>query len=217
MSKIKLISIEGVDCSGKSTLVKSLEKHYTGISRGIKIFRQPGSTPVGNALRELIMSTDMDETTRIMLFVASRMEFYSNEILPLLNDGNNDNEVIVITDRWFHSTIVYNVDGNQHNEDFYFDKMLQLEKKVDATIFLDVSPEEAQKRLSSRNEEQNRFDLGGIEVYQKRINTYIKIKEADKTMHRVDANQSVDDIFLASVKIIENIQYRQALSHEIRI
>lgn len=214
MSKIKFIGIEGVDCSGKSTLVKSLEKHYNDLGKKIKIFRQPGSTPVGNALREVIMSTDMDETTRIMLFVASRMEFYSNEILPLLNDGKDD-EVIVITDRWFHSTIAYNVDGNKHHEDFYFDKMLSFEQKLDACFYLDVSPDVAQKRLQNRNEEQNRFDIGGLEVYQKRVNTYKQIALADKTMYCINADFAPEVVLANVVNAIDKINYRSARLDEI--
>lgn len=208
MSSIKFVAVEGLDFSGKTTLVQSLKDHYESIGQRIQVYRQPGSTEVGQALREIILSKDMDEATRIMLFVASRMEFYNNVITPLAKDGLDD-EVIVLTDRWLHSTIAYNVYGKGTEiDDFYFGKMVCLEQKTDMTIYLNVEIETIKLRMANRPEQMNHFDTASEEVIAKRKKAYDLIVQSDKNTRVIESNQPYIEIVKQAVSHIDSISFK---------
>lgn len=206
MSKVKFVAIEGIDYSGKTTLVKALKEYYESIGKKILTFRQPGSTAVGQQIRDVLLSTDMDEETRILLFIASRKHFYNTEIIPLLND-DLDQEVIIITDRWWHSAVAYNVFNKGHYLQEYYNKLVEadLEQCVDLAIYLHVDLQTSKQRRDSRLEISNHFDVAADEVIENRIKGYQSLVQEGE-MIQVDGNRPMQHTLVDVVDYIDTIK-----------
>ncbi|NCG08946.1 MAG: dTMP kinase [Verrucomicrobia bacterium] len=100
------ISFEGGEGCGKSTQIKALAKNLEARGREVLLTREPGGTPLGEALRNLIQHDSegqaMCPEAELLLFAASRAQLAREVIQPALNAGK-----IVLCDRYLDSTTVY--------------------------------------------------------------------------------------------------------------
>ena len=99
------ITFEGVDKAGKSTQIKKLAERFRNIGRNVLCTREPGGTPIGEELRELVMKNRQEkisDETELLLFSASRAQLLRERIWPALNEGT-----IVLCDRFADSTTAY--------------------------------------------------------------------------------------------------------------
>lgn len=105
----KLIVLEGYWKTGKSSIVKELKKIYPKAL----FLRQPGTTKLGELLRDILLHQDeyhLDALTMYCLFVASRRDTMQKIIWPALKNGQN-----VFSERWFYSSIGYQIVGEEQN------------------------------------------------------------------------------------------------------
>lgn len=100
----RMIAIEGPDGSGKSTLMRALIERMDVRGLGVEAGRQPGGTPAGEAIREILLdpSIKLDPISQVYLFMASRTAFLEERVRPALLSGMS-----VICDRLDLSTIFY--------------------------------------------------------------------------------------------------------------
>ncbi|MBP5232152.1 MAG: dTMP kinase [Planctomycetes bacterium] len=99
----KFIVVEGIDGTGKSTLVAALREHLAGAA--VTWVRDPGSTPVSAAIRRLLLdpaNTAIAPRTELLLYCASRAQLLEEVVLPALRRGEN-----VVSDRFYYSTLAY--------------------------------------------------------------------------------------------------------------
>ena len=210
IKKGKIVVIEGVDGAGKTTQINLL-KEFLNKKENIEkfgeslFFREPGSTDAGGDIREVILNYDLDPKTEALLFYASRNELILNEILPAINSGKN-----VIIDRFELSTFAYQIYGRERSDlkDFIYSlsKNIVPENFVDKYYFFDLDVEISKKREASRNEESSRFDIQGVNFFNKIRNGYkAEIKNFNHLI--IDASKSIDEIFesLSSdiIKVLE--------------
>jgi dTMP kinase len=105
------ITFEGPEGSGKTSHLPQLRDYLLGLGYPIYCTREPGGTPIGDQIREVILTnknTEMDPRTEILLFQASRAQLVEQEILPRIEQGE-----IVLCDRYADSTIAYQGYGHQ--------------------------------------------------------------------------------------------------------
>jgi len=106
MSRLPFIAFEGSEGSGKSTQVQRLASHLKRRGVPFLVTREPGGTPIGESIRELLQFTPhnvgMTPETELLLFEASRSQLVREIIKPAL-----ERAVCVIADRFFDSTTVY--------------------------------------------------------------------------------------------------------------
>jgi dTMP kinase len=106
MSRLPFIAFEGSEGSGKSTQVQRLASHLKRRGVPFLLTREPGGTPIGESIRELLQfaphNTDMTPETELLLFEASRSQLVREVIKPALGRA-----VCVIADRFLDSTTVY--------------------------------------------------------------------------------------------------------------
>lgn len=106
MSRLPFITFEGTEGCGKSTQVQRLVKRLEALKIPFLVTREPGGTPIGETIRELLQysphATGMTPITELLLFEASRSQLVREVIEPALARG-----VCVISDRFFDSTTVY--------------------------------------------------------------------------------------------------------------
>ncbi len=104
----RLVVFEGVEGVGKTTQLDRLVARLAAAGVNVARFREPGGTPVGDRIRQVLLDpgTLMDARTEALLFMASRAELVATAVRPALAAG-----AIVFLDRFFLSTYAYQVDG----------------------------------------------------------------------------------------------------------
>lgn len=169
-AKQTFIVIDGVDGSGKSTLIKNLAaliEKRTG--RAVHLTREPGGSPFAEEVRKLILP--MEPGARIPspeeqfgLVWAARWSHLTDTVLPALRRGD-----VVITDRYDSSTYAYQICGDERESLLspFLAMQSVYEQLVKPTcyVLVDVSPETARARLHGRSEKLNHFDLKGPEFH----------------------------------------------------
>ncbi len=145
----KLIVLEGIDGSGKTTQARRLHEHLK--RRGVlnALFREPGGTPLGEAVRKILLARDgftggIGEATEFLLFAAARSELARLILTPLREQG-----VTVLLDRFGLSSVAYQ--GYGHGLDLHFIKQVNERAAAgvqpDLTLLLDLEVEAALSRL----------------------------------------------------------------------
>jgi dTMP kinase len=103
-----LIVFEGIEGAGKTTQLVRLAARLAAAGVPHASFREPGGTPLGDAIRALLLDPGRDITPRAeaLLFMASRAELVARELKPMLDHG-----AVVLLDRFTLSTYAYQVEG----------------------------------------------------------------------------------------------------------
>ena len=98
------LAFEGIDGSGKSSLIRSLSEILTSQNIDNKIVREPGGTKVGEGIRELLLSHeyDVDALTEALLFCSQRSQLVTEIIKPEINKGTK-----ILSDRSAYSSVAY--------------------------------------------------------------------------------------------------------------
>ena len=145
------ISFEGIDGAGKSTHISALAQAFKAQGRAVTLTREPGGTPLAEKLRTLVLQDAMDPLTEALLMFAARRDHLDCVILPALARGD-----VVLCDRFTDATFAYQGGGRGFDEEV----LSQLERMVQTspdkaalvqpalTLWFDLSPEEAAKRLA---------------------------------------------------------------------
>ncbi len=186
------ITLEGIDGAGKSTQARLLA---TALGPETLLLREPGGTPVGERLRELLKDATVELTHRaeLLLFCAARAELVERVIRPTLEAGRD-----VVCDRFVDSTVAYQ--GGARGMDAELVRGLN-EAAVagcmpDRTVLLRADPERAAERAGVRGGgEEDRFENEGL-VFQQRIaETLDRIAALEpERFVVVDAEGSVDEV-----------------------
>ena len=161
----KLISFEGVDGVGKSTVIQKTATDLTSLGYSVIVLREPGTTDLGLKLRELIKSdTPRSELAEVLLFMASRADMVTNVVTRALKAYD-----IVLLDRYIDSTIAYQgygngVDINLLNE---LNRMVINNKLPDKTIYIDAPMDIVAERIRLRGDDPVKFDTD--EQFAKRV------------------------------------------------
>jgi dTMP kinase len=139
-----LISVEGVDGAGKTTLVAGL-----AAALGAVVLREPGGTAVSERVRELLAdpALEIDPRTEALLYAAARAQLVAEQLRPLLADG-----ATVLLDRFVDSSLAYQgaarglgVDAIRALNEFGTGGL-----KPDRTLLLRVDPQVARTRIGNR-------------------------------------------------------------------
>lgn len=147
-----LIVLEGIDGAGTTTQTRRLAQALTARNLPVHATREPSDGPVGKLLREILTGAHapMDQTTLSLLFAADRADHLQREVEPALARGQ-----IVISDRWYHSSLAYQGTGEER---LWIAELNRRARHPDLTIFLSVRPEEAARRRVGDNRTEEIFD-----------------------------------------------------------
>jgi dTMP kinase len=195
------ISFEGIDGAGKSTHIpyfsELVQKKFP--ERKVILTREPGGTPLGEKLREILLNQTMHIRTEALLMFASRQEHLHEVILPSLRNGD-----IVICDRFTDSSFAYQCGGRglAVSQLEILERWVQTVTLNDSdilvqpsmTLLFDLSSEIAQQRRSaSRN--PDKFEELDIAFFNRVRNEYLRrAKEQPERFMILDSNQSIEQI-----------------------
>ncbi len=201
MNMKNFITLEGGECSGKTTIIESLIKKLEELNIKYITTREPGGIRIAEDIRNIILdvkNTEMTPECEALLYAASRMQHLSQKVIPAINDGN-----VVICDRFLDSSLVY----QGYARGLGIDKVLTinsfaLDYLPGLTLFIDVTPDVALKRMSGRNK-ADRLDLETMDFHQKVYEGYqLVYKKYPERIKRVDGNQELDKVVKDCVDIV---------------
>ena len=198
----KFITLEGIDGAGKSTQLNWLAEHLRSQGRNVLVTREPGGTPLGEKLRELLLHQSMHLETEALLMFAARREHLDKVILPALQAGN-----WVISDRFTDASFAYQGGGRGLDEDKLrvLEKWVQQDLQPDLTLLFDVPVEISQQRLSN-NSSLDRFEQEKQDFFQRVREAYLKrAAQFPARVRVIDSRQSVDAIQAELEVIISTI------------
>jgi dTMP kinase len=149
MPRGKLIVLEGAEGAGKTTQIRLLVERLTSAGVQCVALREPGGTPVGDDIREILLQPEqkISAPTEALLFMASRAELVNREIGPSLQRG-----MIVLLDRFFLSTYAYQINGRglPEPEVRAANRLATGGLVPDLTLLLDLPGKEGLARADSR-------------------------------------------------------------------
>ena len=150
------ITFEGLDGSGKSTQAELLAEAVRGTGRDVVTTREPGGTPLGEHVRELLLSGDeISPWAEAALFTAARAELVDRVIAPAVEGG-----AVVICDRFLDSSLAYQGVARGLG----VDRVLELNLPAirgqlpDRTFLLEIDPEVAARRVGENGDRIERED-----------------------------------------------------------
>ncbi|AEA12075.1 dTMP kinase [Thermoproteus uzoniensis 768-20] len=142
------VAIEGIDGSGKSTVIEELRKILP-----IYATKEPSDGPIGRLIKSwALRGGTTDPYVDALLFAADRLDHYQREIAPALGEGR-----VVVTERYVESSIAYQ---GAAGVDIKFIELINARVPApDITVLLDIEPEKAVARVSARS--------GYVEKYER--------------------------------------------------
>jgi dTMP kinase len=203
-----LITVEGAEGAGKSTLVKILAEELISKGRSVIVSKEPGGTEVGKQIREILVNDKTDSiypVPQLLLLLADRIQHIHSVILPALRKGK-----IVISDRYMDTTWVYQ--GIMGKQDFIIQNLIKnyglslLQVKPDLTIFANVSENTSRVRLQLRNDVNaydDKYMNHSISLNKSYVKHFAKEKERNRIIFELDANPTFPEV----VRVLkENIE-----------
>lgn len=170
INKSKFITLEGIDGAGKSTHLNWLADRLRSQGKNVLVTREPGGTPLGEELREILLHQSMHLETEALLMFAARREHLDKVILPALQQG-----VWVISDRFTDASFAYQGGGRglDENKLRILEHWVQQDLQPDITLLFDVSLEVSRQRLAG-NSSLDRFEQEKQDFFQRVREAYLK-------------------------------------------
>ena len=201
-----LISLEGPDGAGKTTVLQKILPELERSQYKVVSTREPGGVRVAEEIRNIILSTEnteIDSKTELMLFAAARRLHMQTKMLPALEAGK-----LVIVDRFIDSSVAYQGYGRELGvqpvnwlNEFATDGL-----KPDLTLYFDIDTDVALERImKNRSDEVNRLDLERADMHRKVRKGYLEIvKNEPERFVTIDASQELEAVVAEALSVIKN-------------
>ena len=192
----RFITVEGVDGAGKSSHIEAIAAQIRAAGHELVVTREPGGTPLGETLRQLLLTEAMDIGTEVLLMFAARREHIVQVIEPALAAGR-----WVLSDRFTDATFAYQGAGRGLGQQ----RVAILERWVqawgdvkgdteapllqpDLTLVFDVPVEVARQRLLRDPEQLDRFETELGPFHQRVRDEYLRrVAREPQRMRRIDS------------------------------
>lgn len=196
--------LDGPDGCGKSTQAKLLAEYLTGQGIEVLSLRDPGSTPIGEKIRQILLSPEheaMSLRTEVLLYMAARAELWSQTLAPAVAEGK-----CVILDRWLSSTCAY----QGYAGGFGIDNIIKLAhcslERIwpDMTIILDAQLATSSQRLKPQ---LDRMEQKG-ETYHKKVRDgFLEVAQLHEHFVVVNASPDIQTVHKHIVDLIEQSEF----------
>lgn len=178
----RLITLEGIDNSGKTTHAKKLSNYLKKKGYKVLLVRDPGGTRISEKIRKILLDkkNSLSAATELFLYLAARQQLVSEIILPALKKNK-----IVICDRYCDSTLAYQGYGRGLNINLVDNILKSFFPVPDLTILIDLPVLEAQKRFGSNR--PDRLENERHSFHQKVRKGYLEIAKKNRRRVRIVA------------------------------
>jgi dTMP kinase len=199
MSRGRLITIEGIDGAGKSTLAAGLLDALTDRGLDVKLLREPGGVPAAERIREVVIDSHLHVTARTeaLLYAAARAQLVEEAIEPVLNTGT-----WLLLDRFIDSSLAYQGGGRELGIDAVraINDFAIRTAVPDRTLLLLIDPERGRSRSSSRSRAPDRLEREQDVFFDRTNAAYLELQAQDpKRIRKVDASLPPDQVLAAAL------------------
>ena len=188
----KFITFEGIDGAGKSSHIAGVVDFLRRHGLSVVSTREPGGTPLGEKLRELLLSDAMHLETEALLMFAARREHLAQLIEPALARGD-----WVVCDRFSDATYAYQGGGRGLDKT----KFAALEQWVhghlqpDLTFLFDLPPAVAGRRIAAQGRQLDRFEQERADFHSRVRQAYLeRAAQSPQRMVVINADQRLEEI-----------------------
>lgn len=192
------VSFEGVDGVGKTTQVERLREYALSLGYDVIVTREPGGTPLGKALRQLLLhgvpdgSADIAPRAEALIFAADRAQHVAEKIRPALKRG-----AVVITDRYLDSSLAYQAGGRELTTAEIRNLSLWATDNLlpDRTYLLDMDPLRSHERLTHS---ADRMESAGGDFQRRTRDAFLQLARSEPDRFRViDATRTIGEVWAA--------------------
>jgi dTMP kinase len=201
----RLITIEGLDGAGKSTLAAALSEALGRRSVRVELLREPGGVRLSERIRELVKdpSLEVGAHAEALLYAAARAELVHERLTPLLAEG-----AFVLLDRFVDSSLAYQGAGRRLGiaEIRTINLFATGDLTPDRTLLLRVSPRTGRARQSARNAEPDRLERESECFFQEISRAYEELARAEpRRIRAIDAEQPAELVLAQALEAIEDL------------
>ena len=200
----KFITFEGVEGAGKSTQMRFLASYLRNAGFDVIVTREPGGTPMAEAIREVILSgavKDLGPESEAVLFAAARADHVDRVIRPALQRGG-----WVLCDRFTDSTWVYQgtADGAEPALIRALERVAGGDTRPDLTFVLDLPAHVGMARTEAREEAPDRFEAEEASRHELRRKAYLDIARGEpERCVVIDAQRPPEDVAEAIRRLVD--------------
>ena len=199
-----LITLEGNDGSGKSSVIEAIRKTLEEKGYPVVYTREPGGSQIAENIRKVILdveNTGMDAKTEALLYAASRREHIEKTIRPALGAGK-----IVLCDRFIDSSLAYQgyARGLGIDEVYHMNLYATEGLLPDLTILVCVKPEIGIARITQNHRgELDRLESEKMEFHQKVYQGYLAVQKKFPTrIQMIDGEKTKEEVRLDALDIV---------------
>ena len=205
MARGRLITIEGLDGAGKSTLARGLQRAVAERGGEAQVLREPGGVELSERIRALVADPALAVSPRAeaLLYAAARAQLVEERLQPLLQEG-----ALVLLDRFADSSLAYQGAGRalgvqQIRE---INQFATGRLKPDRTLLLRIDPAAGRARQQQRALQPDRLERESERFFETVAAAYDELASADPLRIRtLDASQPADQVLDAALAAIEDL------------
>jgi dTMP kinase len=205
----RFVTVEGIEGAGKSTCLGVIEQRIRRRGLEVVMTREPGGTPLGEDLRQLLLGhrhDGMSDSTELLLMFAARAEHLAERIEPALAAGN-----WVVCDRFTDATYAYQGYGRgiERERIRVLEQWVQGSRQPDLTLLLDL-PVDVGLQRAGRRSAPDRFESQALDFFQRVRAGYLALADAAPERFRViDAAEPIETVAGAVTRAIDDFLDRR--------
>ena len=191
MTRGKFITVEGIDGAGKSSHIDFLCARVRAMGVEAAVTREPGGTPAGERLREVVLHAPMGAAAEALAMFAARSEHVVRVIEPALAAGR-----WVVCDRFSDATYAYQCGGRGLPREFVtaLERIVHPGLQPDATFLFDLDPAVAYERQRAQSRDPDKFEREAADFFVRVREAYLERARAHARFHVVDAGGTLEQV-----------------------
>jgi dTMP kinase len=205
MDRGRLITIEGIDGAGKTTLAVALEAALKERGVDVRLLREPGGVAAAERVRELVKDPELliGPRAEALLYAAARAQLVEEAVEPLLAGGT-----WVLLDRFVDSSLAYQGGGRELG----IDAVRRINEfgtgglRPDRTLLLTVAPEVGRGRSHARADPPDRLERERDDFFERTASAYEQLLAEDpQRIRQIDASQPPEAVLAAAVEALADL------------
>src|SRR5436305_7697291 len=205
MNRGRLITIEGIDGAGKTTLAAGLLDALTARGLEVELLREPGGVPAAERIRELVIDPELHVSARseALLYAAARAQLVEEAISPRLARGT-----WLLLDRFIDSSLAYQGGGRELGIDAVraINDFALEAARPDRTLLLLVDPRLGRSRSRSRVAAPDRLEREQDDFFERTLAAYLELWSQDpERIRKIDASRPPDEVLAAALRELADL------------
>jgi dTMP kinase len=201
----RLITIEGLDGAGKTTLAAELQRELAARGHEVVRLREPGGVRIAERLRELVKdpALHIGAPAEALIYAASRAQLVEEALEPLLSAGK-----WVLLDRFVDSSLAYQGGGRELGVDQVrtINEFATGGLEPDRTLLLEIDPQLGRARSRAREEPVDRLEAEQDEFFERIRETYQALAEREpERIRRIDASAPPDAVLRSALEELSDL------------